>query len=71
MEYHRRSKLARLTAVRAYRLQAGLTLAEVALRAGISTFRLSTIERDPSTARAGEIEAHRRAIDELSSQGAA
>lgn len=61
---HRRG-IAPLTSVRAYRLERGLTLADVASRAGITTFRLSIVEREPDLARPGELEAHKRAIDEL------
>lgn len=60
-----RSRLAPQTAVRAYRLERGITLAEVALQSGVTSFRLSIIERNPERAKPGEIEAHRRAVDEL------
>ena len=65
MERHSRSRLAPLTPVRAHRLTAGFTLAEVAHRSGLTSFRVSIIERDPSQAKAGEIDAHRDAIDQL------
>jgi hypothetical protein len=65
MKIRKRTRIAPLTPVRAYRLAAGVTLAEVALRSDINAFRLSVIERDPSQARDGELDAHRLAVDSL------
>jgi hypothetical protein len=61
----KRNRLAPLTAVRAYRLERGITLAEVALESGLTTFRLSVVERSPSEARDGEIATHRAAVDSI------
>lgn len=54
-----------LTEVRARRLIRGLSLFAVAERSGISSSRVSRIERDPSIARPEELEAHRNACDQL------
>jgi hypothetical protein len=61
----RRNRISPLTPIRAYRLAQGITLAEVAQRSGLTSFRVSIIERNPSEARSGEIEAHRSAVDSL------
>ena len=65
MNDRKRNRRAPLTAVRAHRLKAGITLAEVALRSNLNSFRVSIIERDPSQARPGEIKAHRAAVDSI------
>ena len=65
----KRSRIAPLTAVREYRLRAGVTLAEVAHESGLTSNRVSIIERDPAQARPGEIEAHRSAVDRLVTTG--
>lgn len=65
MKDRHRSRIVPLTPVRAYRLTAGLSLAEVALESGLTTFRVSVIERDPSQARHGEIDTHHAAVDAL------
>jgi hypothetical protein len=67
-EQRQRNRIAPLTAVRAYRLERGITLAEVALESGLTTFRLSLVERDPSKARDGEIAAHRAAVDSIATK---
>lgn len=64
----KRNRLAPLTPVRAHRLEAGITLAEVAAHSCLTSFRVSIIERDPSQARPGEIEAHRAAVDAIAAQ---
>lgn len=64
----KRNRLAPLTPVRAHRLQAGITLAEVARESRLTSCRVSIIERDPSQARPGEIEAHRRAVDTIAAR---
>lgn len=56
--------------LRIYRLQRGVRLVEAALRAGISVARASTVERLPESARRGEIERLRQAIDSVAAQRA-
>ncbi len=63
-----RRRIPSLTEIRAERLRHSITLAEVALRANLSSYRVSLVERDPSRARPGELEALHRAIDELSAE---
>lgn len=66
MAFHRRRRgVPPLTPLRAYRLQRGLTLAEVAARADMTTFRASIIERNPKAAHPDEIRAHRAACDSI------
>jgi transcriptional regulator with XRE-family HTH domain len=55
-----------MTALREYRLRRGITLVKAAVYADLSLSRASEIERDPSRARPGEIEALQRAVDRLS-----
>ena len=63
--HEKRNRIAPLTPVRANRLEAGVTLMEVAQRSGLTSFRVSIIERDPSQAKPGEIDAHRGAVEYL------
>lgn len=60
-----RVRVAPLTPIRALRLTHGLTIAEVSHESGLTTFRLSIIERDPEQARPEEIEAHRQAVEAI------
>lgn len=57
-----------LTDIRIYRLQRCVRLTDAASRAGINAYRASLIERDPGSARAGEIEALHRAVDEIAAE---
>ena len=63
-----RRRMYPLTEPREYRLRAGVPLAHAAMRAGISLSRASYIERDPSLARDGELDALRAAVDEIASE---
>lgn len=63
-----RCGLTPITDARLDRLRAGLTIAEVAAESGLTSFRISIIERDPTKARAGEIDRHRAAIKTLQSR---
>lgn len=64
----KRNRIAPLTPVRAYRLTAGITLAAVAQESGLTSLRVSIIERDPAQARPGEIEAHHQAVDVIAAR---
>lgn len=64
----KRNRLAPLTAVRAHRLTAGIPLAEVARESGLTAARVSIVERDPSQAKPGEIDAHRSAVDAIAAR---
>ena len=52
-----------LTEVRAYRLERGVTLAQVSHYSEISLVRASTLERFPEKARPGELEKLKEAAD--------
>lgn len=56
------------TPTREHRLRHGIPLAVVALRAGISAARVSCVERDPSIARPGELDALKAAVDALAAE---
>jgi hypothetical protein len=64
----KRAGLTPLTALRAHRLQHALSLNEVALRSGLSTYRVSVIERDPDRAWEGEIDRFLAAVNELAAE---
>jgi hypothetical protein len=61
----KRVSVAPLTPLRAYRLERGIRIVDVAERAGISAFRVSIIERHPGLAERHELDAHRAAIDAI------
>lgn len=61
----RRRRFLAISPVRARRLRAGLTLADVAVAAGLTHNRLSVLERDPEVAIPGELQVVRRSIDRL------
>jgi hypothetical protein len=67
----RQKRSSETTLIRAYRLARNVTLTEAALASGISTRRVSLIERDPSIARDGEIERLRAAIDAVADHSSA
>jgi hypothetical protein len=67
-QQRQRNRLSPLTAVRAHRLEHGITLFEAATRAGLTSFRVSVIERDPSTARPGELDVLRLAVDAIAAE---
>lgn len=54
--------------VRIFRLRHGLTLAQVATRAGVSVRRLSTVERGLSLSRPGELQRIADSIEALASE---
>ena len=56
------------TEIREYRLRRGVRLQDVAARAGVSLSRASYVERDPSVARKGELEALKAAVDSISAE---
>ena len=58
-----RVRLAPLTQLRRYRLERAVSLADAASTSGISTARVSVVERDPALARPGEIDRLLRAVD--------
>ncbi len=64
----RRRAFPELTELRAARLRRGLTLAAVAAQAGVSLTRASLIERDPSLARPGELDALRNTINAIATE---
>lgn len=59
---------AALTSLRTYRLVRMVSIAEVSVRSGLNTYRISVIERRPELARPEEIAAHKKAIDDLFSE---
>ena len=59
----------KLTAERAFRLGLGVTLEEAARRAAITLTRASLIERDPGSARPGELERLRKGVEAASREG--
>lgn len=54
--------------LRQYRQRHGVRLAEAAMRAGMSLSRASYLERDPSLARHGELDALRAAVDAIAAE---
>ncbi|HXI13700.1 MAG TPA: hypothetical protein VNM92_13810 [Thermoanaerobaculia bacterium] len=53
------------TALRLVRLQAGITLQEVATEAGTTLFRASILERYPERSRSGELDRLHQAISAI------
>jgi hypothetical protein len=66
----RRRRFPALTPLRAERLRQALTIAEVASESGISSFRVSIIERDPDQATPEELGLLRQAIGRLTGKSA-
>jgi transcriptional regulator with XRE-family HTH domain len=56
-------KRAPLTPERFYRVKRGVTLTDAARLSGLSTYRISIIERSPEKGRPGELETLRAAVD--------
>lgn len=55
----------KLTALRARRLAAGVTVAELSVASELSSFTISVIERDQSASRPDQIEAHRAGLAKI------
>jgi predicted transcriptional regulator len=63
-----RVRLAPLTAIRRYRLERAVSLNDVASVSGMSTARVSFLERGMMEAGVGEIERLLRAVDKVAAQ---
>lgn len=69
--FRRRDRVISQSPTRRYRTEKGISLVDVSAVSGLSTFRISVFERHPELAKPGEIEAHRRAIDEIHAERSA